>query len=317
MHAHSENEFPPASRPIETFEADRATARDPSGCPRWTGSLRRTGRRRPSAAARRASRPFASIARDPFARATASLVLLCLASGEDGLEALRAGSLPELISTASADETPSSVSELLEWRYREGIRDRVSIALELEFRDDFCDPAEFDVQASPDGVVTLEGRVCDASSLERAERVARHQAGVTDVVLRLDVVPSASPSERMATTASPTEMRPDGLAGVDPLSSDEEMSEDLAASLAAHMGSPTRTEHGCFSDPRVVGERWSVALDVDDETLRVSGAVEDEASRARIRSWAQTVRADSRRIERLDLELAASDAGGFWSVFGL
>ena len=265
------------------------------------------GRRRPDRIAARAPRGMA--------RGVASLALLTLASGVDELDLLPAGVLPDIVPAAAAETTPS-VAEVLERRYLEGIRDRVSIALDFEFRDEFCEEAEFDVEASPDGVVTLGGRVCEASSRDRADEIARRQFGVTDVVLRLSVRQPGPGRESGAGTSSPAESRRDWLAGVDPTSSDADMSLDLAASLAAYMGSPARADDGCFSDPRVVAEGFRVEVDVDEETLRLSGVVEEEARRARVRSWARWVLRHSERIRDLDVELAARDESGFWGVFG-
>jgi len=261
------------------------------------------------------SRAVAPAARATSVFAAALFVLIAIAFGDRGQDVAILRLLPALISPAAA-ESAVTATDVLERRSMEGIRDRVSIALELESREEFCDEAEFEIDVSQEGVVTLGGRVCEASSRTRAGEIAQYQVGVTDVDLRLSVQSGARDPGAAAANPVRAELRSKGLAEIDRTDSDERLSEALAASLAAYLGSAAEARYACFSDPRVVGEGWSVALDVDDETLRISGAAVDAERRARVRSWARWVLQNSERLQVLDLDFAAEAEGGFWAALG-
>lgn len=201
---------------------------------------------------------------------------------------------------AIARERPRTPEEVSAQRVAGSIEDRVRIDLETAGGE--LAAAEIEVAATPDGHVTLSGRVPSPEAKARAEQRARWAVGVTAVENRLEIVAPPTPPVA-AVRAGPD--RAGAAPDADPADrpSDRELAERVARAIANDLPIEARARHRWLRGWQVAGEGWAFEVDVNDGRVRLDGRVSDRLDVSDVTERARmvpSVRSVDSSLERTD-----------------
>jgi len=186
---------------------------------------------------------------------------------------------------AASGSGPRTATELLHQRSRQGIEDRVRLA--IEYAGDALEGAQVEVHAEPGGVVVLAGRVASEQARERAVRLAHYAVGVQAVDDQLEIDPSLAPKPPRTARASAEEVGSGAGSGAAAaaapasrssvrVASDEEVERHVARRIARDLPGDARAERGWLGGWRVAGDGWRVDVEADRGTVHLDGTVSQE-----------------------------------------